>query len=404
MIKITFYLILVVLFFSSCTFFKLAKQLDDEEKEFYTGKHKFEFVNNQIQIVTNVETISNKRFLFDLGAPVSFIYNNADLDRIIIKENLIRGIGKLKSADGQTLKRYYYKFKYLENGLFVVRNFLMPVIDSPDTISCYRLDGLWGSNVFSSESKDTKNKVLLISMQDSTLAVLDSLPDLTDWIKIGTRFNSFGHIYIKTNIGDNEQELILDTGFGGDVIVNAETFKRLLNSGLTDSSLTQTYGHVVGSLLGFRYDTTYNINTGIRLSEQLEVNPVSVRSTKQLRVNALGMGVLQRFNIIVDYQNKSVYLQPNPGFQGNEKSFFFNKGFGLSKQAHSRLVVINIRSESVADIAGLRIGDIVLSVNGVTVESDFACEQLLFYSKLDSHKNDNEVVVQRGDETIRITL
>ena len=144
MIKITFYLILVVLFFSSCTFFKLAKQLDDEEKEFNTGKHKFEFVNNQIQIVTNVETISNKRFLFDLGAPVSFIYNNADLDRIIIKENLIRGIGKLKSADGQTLKRYYYKFKYLENGLFVVRNFLMPVIDYPDKISCYRLDGLWG--------------------------------------------------------------------------------------------------------------------------------------------------------------------------------------------------------------------------------------------------------------------
>lgn len=404
MVKKSFSLVIVVLFFSSCTFFKLVKQLDDEEQVFKTGIHKFEFVNNQIQLVTNIETQSNKRFLLDLGAPVSFIYNNADLERIIIKENVIRGIGRLKSADGQTLKRYYYKFKYLENDLFVLRNALMPVVDSPDTISCFRLDGLWGSNVFSSEFKDAKNKILLISIQDSTIAVLDQLPDLAEWIEIGTRFNSIGHIYVKINIGNVEQELILDTGFGGDVIVNSETFQRLLISGSTDGNITQTYGQVVGSLLGYGYDTTYYTNAGIRIGGQFEVNPISVRYAKQLKVNALGMGVLQRFNILVDYQKKAVYLQLNPSFPGNGKSFFFNKGFGLSKQANSRLTVINIRSKSVADIAGLRIGDIVLSINGIPVEPDVVCEQLQVYSKLDSKKTDNEVVVQRGNETIRITL
>ncbi len=85
------------------------------------------------------------------------------------------------------------------------------------------------------------------------------------------------------------------------------------------------------------------------------------------RNGSIGGEILTRFTVIFNFPAEKIYLKKNASFK---KDFYFNLS-GLTIRARgSRLTdfeITNVREESVANEAGIKVGDRLISVNGIAV-------------------------------------
>jgi hypothetical protein len=72
-------------------------------------------------------------------------------------------------------------------------------------------------------------------------------------------------------------------------------------------------------------------------------------------VNAMGMDLIKRFNILVDYQKQNLYLQPNPAYFKPKKNIFQLSGFKARSPGNKELIVVNMVAGSLAEKAGMKI-------------------------------------------------
>ena len=96
------------------------------------------------------------------------------------------------------------------------------------------------------------------------------------------------------------------------------------------------------------------------------------------RNGSLGGEILSRFTVIFDFPNEKIYLKKNHAFKSK---FYFNLS-GLTikaKGSHLNTFEINeVRTNSVSEKAGVRQGDLVVSVNGIPAR-DLNLTELLGY-------------------------
>ncbi|MEZ4684837.1 MAG: aspartyl protease family protein [Bacteroidia bacterium] len=82
----------------------------------------------------------------------------------------------------------------------------------------------------------------------------------------------------------------------------------------------------------------------------------------------LGAEILSRFKVTVDYTNRKLYLRKNSNYR---KPFLYNTS-GLEAIArepdYKRFEIVYVRPGSPAQKAGVQIGDLLLSVNGVETD------------------------------------
>ncbi|HET9488018.1 MAG TPA: aspartyl protease family protein [Chryseosolibacter sp.] len=83
------------------------------------------------------------------------------------------------------------------------------------------------------------------------------------------------------------------------------------------------------------------------------------------RNGAIGGEILSRFTVIFNFPAEEMYLKKNSSFK---KKFHYNLSGLTVKAKGSRLNVFevtDVRAESVADVAGVRTGDLLMSINGL---------------------------------------
>jgi hypothetical protein len=87
------------------------------------------------------------------------------------------------------------------------------------------------------------------------------------------------------------------------------------------------------------------------------------------RNGAIGGEVLSRFTIVFNFPKEEIYLRKNASFK---KRFHYNLSGVTIKAKGSQLNVFEItqvRRKSSADLAGIRAGDVILTVNGIPASS-----------------------------------
>lgn len=124
-----------------------------------------------------------------------------------------------------------------------------------------------------------------------------------------------------------------------------------------------------------------------------ETNFIAFSSTDH--IGLLGNGILERFDVVIDFINYYLYLKPNPNFHNNFNSS--GRGFGYVDRSvtMNAWIVTGLIKGSNAEIAGLKIDDKIISVNSIDIHKIPFKEQAGFWEQLD---NVTLIVLRNGEE------
>lgn len=392
-------------FLSGCSFLKLYKYHNDVIVNFSSGNQKFLFDKNQIFLTTSLDSIKEKRFLFDLGAAASSIFIDSESTYLISNKTPLKGLAKAVSADGKKLKQNYYCFDSIHTNLFKIEHALIASVNRPDKYTCNDISGLFGAELFAPDVNGKGNKIIQLNMSDSTFRIYDTLPATEGWIKLESSCNKFLSLFkIKLKIGNNFYDFLFDTGFSGGLAMSYADYKKMAMEADSLFNDQTIYGHIINTLSGSKYDTAYIAKTSIEINLNLVIDSVNVFTTKSLPISIIGMDVLRRFNILVDYKSYNIYIRPVNLTYSYTANFFKLKGFTPAYMKNRGFCVQNIFANSPAEQVGIKVGDEIISINEINSDKYSPCEISEVMANIKNQENGNIVTVKRGTETLSFRL
>jgi hypothetical protein len=391
-------------FLNGCGFIQTLNGLSREQLNIENQSIQFSYIDNQILIDTEFPHGSKRLFLLDLGSPVNVVFKDSSLvnmEGVVNNNKFSRRSG---SADGNHMKREFIKWGNLRTSSFELENSFLSTFERPDPYACNKISGIWGASLFTDHSKGKNNKILIINMQDSTAAFLDTLPSLENWILIESNFTYMSHIKLYASIGEKKTSFYFDTGFSGSIIMSSDTYNATFMGNENFKDEKKIYGYITNSLSGTQIDSANQCSFSLNLSKDLTVDSVAVLSTKSIDLNALGMEFIRRFNVLVDYKKKQLYLQPNPNYRPPKMTFFISKGFKARVMNDNKILIINMDLNGLAEQAGLKIGDQILSINNIETDTGDNCEVVRLFAEIDGKPTGNKVTIKRNNEILNFEL
>jgi hypothetical protein len=162
-------------------------------------------------------------------------------------------------------------------------------------------------------------------------------------------------------------KLMLDTGAGNALILKAGT---LPGNTLPAASRDCYLGCGINGNIRGRVGRMWGVDLGpFHLQDVLVSYPDPQAFTPEVTFSghdgSLGSEFLRRFNMILNFPDKKIYIRPNSAF---EEGFHYNMS-GLEILAtvpdEHRYIIGRVRAGSDAESAGIRTGDEILSINGI---------------------------------------
>ncbi|GHN00049.1 hypothetical protein WSM22_15380 [Cytophagales bacterium WSM2-2] len=178
-------------------------------------------------------------------------------------------------------------------------------------------------------------------------------------------------------------KLMVDTGASHGLFLDADSNHKIV---VPEKNIRCTVGRGLGGPIEGRVARIkslsmgkYEINNMIASFPDPDSYGDTLRSsTKVYRNGSIGGEVLSRFQLVFDFPREKIYLKPNSSF----KKKLYNNMSGLSVRAiGSRLrefEVIEVRERSAGFLAGINVGDKILSINNNLTE-DMDLSQLNNY-------------------------
>ena len=168
-------------------------------------------------------------------------------------------------------------------------------------------DGKFGPDLF-------KDKVLEINFDQGSMIVHLTLPKLPEGFEKSELLVERGFMFLRGRSmieeAEYENKFLIHSGFGGtllydDEFVNANKIGEKLKT-ISESELKDAYGNVL--------KTKKALLPGFKIGEvNFDDMPVGFfeGSIGRQKMSVMGGNLLKRFNIILDLQNKEIYLKPN---------------------------------------------------------------------------------------------
>lgn len=188
--------------------------------------------------------------------------------------------------------------------------------------------------------------------------------------------------------------LILEPDSNDTIRVPANHVKSIIGRGL-GGIITGKIGRISSIDLG-KYDVKNVIANFPDPNSYMDTLKVS-RAVE--RNGALGGEILSRFKVTFDFPREALYLQKSPAFK---KKFFYNMSGLTLKAKGSRLEtfeITDVREKSPAEGAGIKPGDLVVSINGIPANTLDLNSMNAFFNIRPGKKIILEV--NRGGQTIK---
>ena len=396
--KPIFLLFTCSIFICSCTVFQLTKHKNKEKLVAYNRFEKFGMKKNTLTIKSSFANNEQYDMALDLGAGLTTLLQKSGLNYLETLSPVL-AFGKTISADNKKTKNNFYMVGTINTNTFKLTNAFLPAIPNFQASPCNNFSGVWGADTFD-------GKILILKMEDSTMAVFDTLPLLNEWTLIESTYK-YPFFYVTLEICEKKIKLLFDSGCSSGIVVSKDYIaKNLPEYNQLISGITQWTGKAFITASGqIRSDTTFKaiINKAKWGSYSIDSIPILMNNT--IKRNVIGMEVFKRFNILLDYKNEKIYIQNNPNYKNpTTKSFFVKMGFSVINSRENLISVAVLQVNSPAEKAGLKVGDQVLSINNIKSDPNNNCEIVKIFSELDSNNSNNEVVIKRGDETLKFVL
>jgi predicted aspartyl protease len=126
----------------------------------------------------------------------------------------------------------------------------------------------------------------------------------------------------------------------------------------------------------------------------------SLKLSQTQRNGAIGGEVLSRFTVVFNFPKEEMYIRKNAAYK---KKFHYNLS-GLTVRAKGARLnvfeIMEVRQKSVADRAGVRAGDLIVSVNGINTRSLDLNTILGFFNNKPGKKIN--LVVNRGGQHLKV--
>lgn len=179
-----------------------------------------------------------------------------------------------------------------------------------------------------------------------------------------------------TDVEDREEipvKLMLDTGAShGLLLHHADSCSRFV---LPEKTIYGTLGRgLVGDVVGhigrvqkLAFSKKYTFQNV--LTSFPEENTYNYSADMKKRDGTIGGELLHRFTVILDYNSQRVYLKKNKHYS---RPFIFSKtGFTITAEGTglNTFKVVQVRENSPAEEAGIKVGDVIMRLNGTRAKN-----------------------------------
>jgi hypothetical protein len=363
------------LFFFLLQSFSQGFDFKDHKKKY--ARIPFKLYNNLIIVPVllnkNTDTLN---FILDTGVGYTMITDSTFIDKLKIPPHT-RKVGVKGGGVGEVVYTYIIGNQQLEFGEFIAKNQTILVTSkSLEYISQYvgiKVHGIVGFDFF-------RRLVVKINYQKKELDIYDSHFFEKKILKKNKTNNIFKlHIqkqkpyFLAKVINEKDDsidvKLLLDTGAGHSLSLDKDSKNGItLPSKTINNSLGLAINGLIegrmGRVKGFGIGKYYWKDVLCSFPDSLLVLHRNENVDKQ---GSIGIGILERFIITLDYNNERFILEPN-----NKLNKKFDIGFSgvdvvSSPTDFTKYIVASIHPLSPAYESGLQLGDEVFAINNQVV-------------------------------------
>lgn len=199
-------------------------------------------------------------------------------------------------------------------------------------------------------------------------------------------------------------KLLVDTGANHGLLLNTETSedivlpKNILKSELGTSlggELSGVIGRTptvrIGKLKFKRVITSY--------PDETQFSDIIIETGRQ---GAIGSDIISRTKIIFDYPHERIYYKRGASYRESFEYDMSGLTVRLMPTSDKRLYVHQLREGSPADLKGIKVGDEIISVNGLPIQFWELSSIVELLRSKDGRKIKFEVVRQKGDAVLTL--
>jgi len=319
------------------------------------------------------------RFLFDSGAPQSISEELQEEFNFKVVSS-----GNIKDTDNHRLKVNYVSVDTLHIGSipFLDQTAFVTSFKSSPMISCLKLDGIIGSNLMRYCNWKIDYAKAELHLSNTTQALLKESS-----IKIPFRPDQQYDINIDLKIGSHTlQNLKVDYGSNGSLSLPNHVFNTLKQKQHFETF--RESGTKQSGLFGKPTDLTREIAYADTLIiGNIEIHNVEFRSGGS---GLIGHKILSRFIIIIDWENKFLFLEPVSSSENINDNFGFKAGYTLEK---------GIYIQSVTEFSDAALKGVIPDMKILRVdELDFTQNQTFCDFVNYMENSANEIIVHLQDQ------
>ena len=317
----------------------------------------FTEINEQIVFDAVLNNNKKVRLLLDSGAQTSVLFETINIRKSSLKLVDSIEVGGMGGSDS-TLAHITSPVA-LRMGGAKIEGLSFLFVDAKDNPFFSRpemayFDGIIGYDLFSKLALNInydEKKFRLLNGSEEMPEGYSQLP-----LKIRSRL-SFVNLEISTRSSSTNERAIVDTGAVGNVSLSGASLKPLEGEVLYEGKTIGLGGSA--RTLSVKFEEVVLGGHGIAdVHGALSMKPESDGPS------VLGTGILRRFNLVFDYPNQSLFLQPNKNFDTPDVPNLF----GLTLiPINEGAIVLDVRESSAAEINEFKPNDVITKFDNIDI-------------------------------------